>query len=458
MIGEKPFRLHLFTERQIERYIDYCAGAQYSFVHMDATGGVLKSITEQKLSLVYALLFKDGQDSMDNVALAHAILTDHTVPSISYFLGSLSHSITELKGRLIFPSFFVIDFSAALVNSILQVFNGETIQAHLSRCWNVLCGKYSAKELRSYSYIHFCCCHVIHAVARSLTAAHVEKKTRRGILHIFAHLLCANDMKKLYDLFGLIINIFGDPNEENAQEKYEQLLALEFRADERSVSKLTNERKIFKKAKKNAKKLEEVDEYLRSNLPIIHQSPFNEEAHRLYPALANLINSKSNHGGVVNPLFSPSVIRIFYRWWAYLPLWTGLLWYFKERYSNNLQRDLDDVYNPLRQSNASIESYFRTMKRSILRNRVSNRPSDIIVELYRSVQVQSKANTFNVSQSSKGRKRKKRIAIVEEKWGKKKTGPNRRSIYFNAIDKCATKQARSKVNESQHRDTSHVAR
>ena len=117
MIGEIPFRAHLFSEAQIERYAKYCKKEKYSFIHIDATGAVLKQMSEQNDSYVYTIVFKDGTDSNDTIALAHAILTDHTIPSISYFFGNLASSIIKVKHKLTLPSFFIIDFSAAIMNS-----------------------------------------------------------------------------------------------------------------------------------------------------------------------------------------------------------------------------------------------------------------------------------------------------------------------------------------------------
>jgi hypothetical protein len=247
--GEMPFRVHLFSEPQIERYIRYCTKEKYSYVHIDATGGVLKTMCEQKQSLLYAIIFKDGNDATDTTALAHAVLTDHTVHSISYFFGNVAYNITQVKKKLVLPSFFIIDFSAALMNAILQSFNIENINTHLNRCWNVVCGKYNTRQLRSLSFIHFCCCHVMHAVARSLTDARIDKKIRRGVLYIFASILCGNDIKQLYDILGSIINIFGDPNEQNAKEIFQRMISLQLNVDEESVSMLSNGKKIFKRLK-----------------------------------------------------------------------------------------------------------------------------------------------------------------------------------------------------------------
>lgn len=448
-MGEMPFRTHLFTQAQIQRYINYCRREKYSFLHIDATGGILKMMKDQNQCLLYAMMFKEGDDAYDNVPLAHAILTKHTVASISYFFGNVAERITEVGGKLIRPSFFIIDFSAALLNAVLQAYNYENINTHLNRCWNVINKKYNAQQIRSLSFIHFCCCHVIHAIARSLSVLRIEKKMRRSVLHIFAIILCSHNINELYDILGLIVSIFGDPTEEKAKEKMEQLLLFQLNVDEKSEKVLSNSKKIFKKAKKKEEEFKEVDEYLRSNVPIIHQSPFNKEAIRRYPTITKLINNKLKPVKIDNPLFSPSLVRLFYRWWAYLPLWTGLLWNFEERYSNNIKIDSTITYYPFRYSNAVIESYFRTLKKSIFKGKKGNRPSDVIMELHRSVKAQSKADQFQIKQSSKGRKRRKQNVNVEEKWKRRKGEKKGRNVYFKMIDKYAAKKARIEADSKQ---------
>ncbi|CAF3963280.1 unnamed protein product [Rotaria sordida] len=258
VVGEMPFCIHLFSEPQIELYVNYCKEEKYSYVHIDSTRGVLKHMSGQDQTLLYAIIFKDGTDSINTIPLAHTFLSNHTVPNI----------------------------------------------------------------------------------------------------------------------------------------------------DEESVTLLFDHKKTLKEGKKENDKLRVVDEYFRSSTAIIHQSPFNVEAIQRYPHLKTLINNKLKYDKIVNPLFSPLLIRIFYRWWAYLPLWTDLLWNFEQRYSNSLQTNASVIYNPIRHSNALVENYFRTLKSSMLKNKVATQPQKIIAELYRSVQIQLKAIKYEVTQSSKGRKRK----------------------------------------------------
>jgi hypothetical protein len=92
------------------------------------------------------------------------------------------------------------------------------------------------------------------------------------------------------------------------------------------------------------------------------------------------------------------------------------------------------------------------MKKSIYQGKVNNRPSNVIMELYRSVQAQLKAIKFGVTQSAKGRKRKKKNVGDEEQWGTSATGGKRRTVYFKEIDKFASKRARSKMDDAQSDD------
>ncbi|CAF2867711.1 unnamed protein product [Rotaria sp. Silwood2] len=134
---------------------------------------------------------------------------------------------------------------------------------------------------------------------------------------------CSNDIDQLYDTLGMVINIFDGTNEQNGKEKLERISSIALNVDEESKTMLKDGKKSFKEVRKSNDELRLVDEYFHSSIPIIHQSPFNKEAIRRLPILSDLIKNKSKNKKIDNPLFSPSTIRIIYRCWAYLPLWTG---------------------------------------------------------------------------------------------------------------------------------------
>ena len=94
--------------------------------------------------------------------------------------------------------------ASAIFNAILQTFNHEDIRSHLKRCWNVILLKYDAKELRSRSFLRFCCCHIMNTFARSLSAANVAKGIRKRVTHIFtlfinrANLKCYSNFSNVF--------------------------------------------------------------------------------------------------------------------------------------------------------------------------------------------------------------------------------------------------------------------
>ena len=87
---------------------------------------------------------------------------------------------------------------------------------------------------------------------------------------------------------------------------------------------------------------------------------------------------------------------------------------FKEQSSSDKKRNSSVVYVSTRYSNAVIESYFRTLKGSILGRKKNNRPAEVVMKLHRSVEAQIKAHEFSITQNSKVRKRRKQKAKEEK--------------------------------------------
>ena len=71
----------------------------------------------------------------------------------------------------------------------------------------------------------------MHAIAKNLTDAAVEKETRESVLYVFALIFCETEQRKMYDLLGSLVNIFGDPHNRNADNDLELLLAEALRVD-----------------------------------------------------------------------------------------------------------------------------------------------------------------------------------------------------------------------------------
>jgi hypothetical protein len=79
--------------------------------------------------------------------------------------------------------------------------------------------------------------------------------------------------------------------------------------------------------------LAELDDNFLSSEPILHQSPFTKLARERSPILSTLIDSskKANQSEIKNPFYCKELIKIFYKWIAYLPIFTGIMHQFQER-------------------------------------------------------------------------------------------------------------------------------
>jgi hypothetical protein len=81
-----------------------------------------------------------------------------------------------------------------------------------------------------------------------------------------------------------------------------------------------------------------------------------------------------------------------------------------------------------------------------LKNKVGTQPQTIIEEIYRSIQIQLKAIKYEVTQSSKGRKRKKN---ANGGWSRKGIGKKCRNLYGKAIDTFVSQRNLSKMKNAQ---------
>ena len=329
--GEWPFTSHFFTENQLNRFVEYCKSEKYSYLHVDATGSVVKKPKNQNAVYFYSMVFKPTAGDSSILPLSSALLCDQSAGAItSYFncvLGKLA-----LRSKTARPSFVVIDFSAALLNSALSSFNVENINNHLRRCSNTLAGAYTASQLRSMTFIRLCCSHVMKAFARSLYKIENSKEARRRLMSLFATLLNSNTVDGAFDLYEQIMNIYADPYAEHSSRKLSSLLDTIDPTDDEIGKYLDDE--IGKYLDDNNHTEEPphfVDEIDITKDAIIHQSPFNVKARARIPVLARLIRKGVVTPPSTNSLYSPKIVQLLYKWFAYLPLWSCVMADFVDR-------------------------------------------------------------------------------------------------------------------------------
>ncbi|CAF3954658.1 unnamed protein product [Rotaria magnacalcarata] len=244
--------------------------------------------------------------------------------------------------------------------------------------------------------------------------------------------------EQIYELIGCIVCIFGSPELDNAEEYLDNVIkaAGDFNSD---FETFIEDENISDTQRLIEQELSTLDDNFLSTEPILHQSPFTKLACERSPVLLTLIDKSKlpNEKDIKNSFFSKELIKVFYKWIAYVPLFTGLMHRFYERYASDLNDDTKSkVFGYGRVSNATIESFFKIIKHSILRHQTNVRPADFLLKLYSTTSARLKANMHNIQQTGskrRGRSKKKEVdtTILTEKWKNKGTATSNRGVYFN---------------------------
>ena len=147
-------------------------------------------------------------------------------------------------------------------------------------------------------------------------------------MSLYAILLNSTDIDGIYDLYEQIIHVYGDPLAEESSARLSNLLSSSA-ITEAYVDPYMQESDVAEGENNTQDFMDETD---TTTDPIIHQSPFNVKACDRMPALRMIINKEKLPAEPSNPLFSPKIIHLFHKWFAYLPLWSCVLTNFFDRY------------------------------------------------------------------------------------------------------------------------------
>ncbi len=108
--------------------------------YLDATGGVIQKLKNQPQALLYSLVFHDKQKKII-FSLAEFLTTAHDSHSISGYLSTIKLDINQvLPKRLSFQvaPIIVTDFTWALINAVMKVFNNFTTDVYINWCFDIV--------------------------------------------------------------------------------------------------------------------------------------------------------------------------------------------------------------------------------------------------------------------------------------------------------------------------------
>ena len=182
-LAREPFVVHMFTEKQLEVLKNF--KSHPIILHLDATGSLIRKIDpNHKNVFYYALTIQHPSVNTSPIPLAEMISSDHTTAEISHFLNKWFLTCKSIHGKSINIAQIEIDFSWAMIHSVVGTINNTNIIHYLDNCWTYCTSKLQ-NRLNFCTIIHICSAHLLHNLSYKLKRKFkLDKYFKKFILYI----------------------------------------------------------------------------------------------------------------------------------------------------------------------------------------------------------------------------------------------------------------------------------
>ena len=117
----------------------------YCTLQVDATGNVIASMqwlknadNKPKKIMLYALTLKRPTGKAPSIAIAEHITSNHNVFSIRNLLSKLREIEYQIYQQNVFPKLVITDNSKAIIQTVLNELNRETLEEYLKRIYGII--------------------------------------------------------------------------------------------------------------------------------------------------------------------------------------------------------------------------------------------------------------------------------------------------------------------------------
>ena len=118
--------------------------------------------------LYYALVLKHPAKKQSPVAVAEMVSSEHSILAVCHFLECFRRAEAMLYGYqcLTKPRAVVIDRSIVLLTSFLRVYNLETVDSYLDRCFRIVTESGDGDDETSGIFVLACISHVMKSAKK----------------------------------------------------------------------------------------------------------------------------------------------------------------------------------------------------------------------------------------------------------------------------------------------------
>ena len=328
--------------------------------YFDATGSILKDVKNQQKPLLYSIVCHDTiHNQIIPVFEFHT--TSHTDTTISRYLIYFKNALQTFgeSSRSLIPPFIVVDFSWALINSSLQVFNGFSVSQYLNMTYEIIFNCKKESDINFFALktrIYICSTHFLKtAIKKARKLANVPADVVTAFIYLFSLLQNSTSIKEFESYLKRIFLLFNQP-------KCTRLVLLSLKnlssaVLNRNLSNIINDlnENTEIKEKQEEQNLiisdEEYENYKK-------ESPFTIYFDKVILTYEKLIK-KRDKLKKDNYFFYPELFAIIRDCLHIFPFWTGVL--IKDY--NNRTKKFEGV---TRFTNNPVECYFKILKHSII--------------------------------------------------------------------------------------------
>ena len=191
-----PVIIHLWTENGVRLYHQLaCCNALF----LDATGSVVRKIPNCKRILYYEISIRNPSGTGCSIPVAAMLSSDHTISTISNFVQTFRDAEKRIFGfrSYVIPVIVKIDFSMALISSVLMVYNRQDMHEYLQWSWDAVHNCSGARRCRTV--VHVCLAHFVKCVKQQCSK--LFKSGTELILYTTSLMSAAHNLSDVGELF-----------------------------------------------------------------------------------------------------------------------------------------------------------------------------------------------------------------------------------------------------------------
>ena len=180
--------------------------APYSPLYFDATGPVIRAIPwlknkndNPKRILLYSLVIAHPCGNVPPIALVDYITSEHHISSIRQpflRLKELEQKIYRSGSWNISPNMIVTDYSAAMIQAVVQEMTGYTLQSYLQKTSDLIQGGNEDNSINTI--VHICSFHFLKLNRENLKKLYTTQEHKKKIhfcQRVLGRLICCHSLK-----------------------------------------------------------------------------------------------------------------------------------------------------------------------------------------------------------------------------------------------------------------------